>query len=124
MPVSIICRSQVHGKVATHLMLLALLYRAMAAMTREVLMRCDMVLEIPCESSPFILAALSRSMESRTCRRKFVWSTGPCWVSAPHLMSLATLYRDTAAVLRAPLMCTMASWAARLSNLLGAVTKS
>jgi hypothetical protein len=38
-------------------------------------------------------------------------------------MSLATFMRDTAAVLSAPLISTTLSWAARASNLLGAVTK-
>ena len=38
-------------------------------------------------------------------------------------MSLAILNRDAAAVLSAPWLNTMASWAARASNLLGAVTK-
>lgn len=40
-----------------------------------------------------------------------------------YLMSLAILYREAATVLRAPLISTTASCAARASNLLGAVTK-
>ena len=38
-------------------------------------------------------------------------------------MSFAILYSEVANVFRAPLISTMASWAARASNLFGAVTK-
>ena len=42
---------------------------------------------------------------------------------ASQRMSLAILLREAATVLRAPWACTRASWLARASNLLGAVTK-